>query len=88
MLQRCCVSDDNPAAEAETQVAPWVLFHPLLPIVHACAVTVCITLLACVCLSATCRAASGACDLAEYCTGTDASCPPDTKADDGTSCYK
>src|SRR5262245_6018406 len=33
-----------------------------------------------------CRAAAGQCDVAENCTGSSASCPPDLPAPDGTSC--
>jgi hypothetical protein len=34
----------------------------------------------------TCRAAYRPCDVAETCTGTSATCPPDAKAPDGTGC--
>ena len=33
-----------------------------------------------------CRAANGACDLAEVCDGTASDCPPDTYANEGTLC--
>ncbi|HRI71951.1 MAG TPA: M36 family metallopeptidase, partial [Polyangium sp.] len=33
-----------------------------------------------------CRAATGACDVAESCTGTSATCPADNKAPNGTAC--
>ena len=35
---------------------------------------------------ATCRAANGACDIAEYCSGTSVECPADSHHRDGTSC--
>jgi len=35
---------------------------------------------------AVCRAAAGACDLAEVCTGSSATCPADTLAPSGTGC--
>eukprot|EP00731_Ephydatia_muelleri_P013616 Em0007g926a len=35
-----------------------------------------------------CRAASGECDIAEYCGGRSSDCPPDRRVQDGTSCSK
>jgi choice-of-anchor A domain-containing protein len=36
--------------------------------------------------TAECRASGGTCDVAEYCTGSSASCPADGKAPSGTEC--